>query len=93
MCGSSAVAIPRPDLRAAPYEERPSLPPPAALAQTAPAAAFTDSTAAIATVTFAPTAIPESYCTAGTTSLGCVPVISGAGTPSVSAPSTRSASR
>ena len=30
---------------------------------------------------------PTNYCTAGTTSLGCVPVISGTGTPSVSATS------
>lgn len=44
---------------------------------------FTDSTSAIATVTFAPTAIPESYCTAGTTSNGCVALITASANPKI----------
>jgi hypothetical protein len=44
---------------------------------------FSDNTAAVLTVTFAPTAIPETYCTAGTTTNGCVGLISASANPKI----------
>ncbi len=48
---------------------------------------FNDGTSANLTVLYNPTIPPVAYCTAGTSSNGCVPVITGTGTPSVAASS------
>lgn len=48
---------------------------------------FTDGTGAVGTMNFAPLAPPTAYCTAGTSTNGCVPSISATGTASVAASS------